>query len=456
MKLNENVKIYAKLIIGNLKSILLFVISVCVISVLFSIVVFNSHLEYKSKQLKHNVLEYNEVDREQLCRIAECTNVINILDDNTEEHYHVSENYNLKYDNHPDEIHEYLEFQNIIIVKHIHQNNTKRDVAIWDKYSTSYYIVDTSTFTSDLLNAAKYILPTSVIIFMIPLFLSIKKERDNIMAGVLGNEALLTNKSMIMITENLHHELNTPLEVIDNKVEKIKKTLQDHLVKQYVSEIAVDNENDILNDNDFVYYGEKIKYKDDIILNKKIVQMSNDFEFIKISTEQIYNILEKMKGFKHLRYSNGNKSIHDIASGAFKMIEISNTNFKFKIDENLRNYGVSTELRNADLLNVFINHIKNSLEASASEVVIAIHQYNNGRLNVRILDNGTGIPKEAMDKVFVANFSTKRNEESTRGNGMYLNKHIIENAGGRIKIINTSVQGTTIDLAIPAIRKGNM
>ena len=61
-----------------------------------------------------------------------------------------------------------------------------------------------------------------------------------------------------------------------------------------------------------------------------------DFEFIKTSSEQIYNILEKMKGFKHMRYSNGNKTIHDVFEGAFKIISISNTNYEHQIDDKLK------------------------------------------------------------------------------------------------------------------------
>jgi hypothetical protein len=76
------------------------------------------------------------------------------------------------------------------------------------------------------------------------------------------------------------------------------------------------------------------------------------------------SVLEKTRGFKHLRYSNGNKSIFDIIDGAFKIMSISNSNFTYNIDNRLNDYKLNYKLvkdfKNADLLNIVLNHIKKS------------------------------------------------------------------------------------------------
>ena len=74
---------------------------------------------------------------------------------------------------------------------------------------------------------------------------------------------------------------------------------------------------------------------------------------------------------------------------------------------------------------------------------------------MRIIDNGSGIPSSAEKKIFDPNFSTKSQDNSIRGNGMYLNRQIIRQGGGDTKVIETSKAGTTIELVIPAIVREN-
>jgi signal transduction histidine kinase len=270
-----------------------------------------------------------------------------------------------------------------------------------------------------------------------PIYNIIKKEKEELILINIGVEASLANKSMINITENIHHELNTPLEVIDNKIEKIHKELSIFLLQEY----------EIIGNIDTIS-------EDRIYRNKRLLKLNEDFGFIKTSSEQIYAVLEKMKGFKHLRYSNGNKSIKNIIDGGFKIINISNSNFEYKVDNELENYKIGTDkLKNADFLSIILNHLKNSLEAFASKIFILFNKYENDKIYIRIIDNGNGIPEDIQKKIFTPNFSTKNSDSGIRGNGMYLNKHVLSHTGGDINLISSSKKGTTIELEIPAIKK---
>ena len=122
------------------------------------------------------------------------------------------------------------------------------------------------------------------------------------------------------------------------------------------------------------------------------------------------------------------KTIKNIIDGGFKIINISNTNFCYNVDNSINNYTLKSDtLKNADLLSIILNHIKNSLEADASNVIILFNSYVKGILRLRILDNGKGIPIKAQKSIFEQNFSTKNTDSGIRGNGMYLNKHILIN-----------------------------
>lgn len=267
--------------------------------------------------------------------------------------------------------------------------------------------------------------PFVILIIAFVFYTIIKDESKLRHKQLMSVEADMTNRSMIMITENIHHELNTPLEIIDNKIEKIY-----NIFKLYMTEHHAENTDE-----------ERRGF------NKALQKLDEDFGFIRTSSEQIYAVLEKMKGFKHLRYSNGNKSIYDIIDGAFKIIEISTFNYDYDVSENLKKYSI-INLKNAELLSIFLNHIKNSIEAHASKIIVTDEGIRNDCLLIRIIDNGNGIPDEFQKKLFKPNSSTKGDENGIRGNGMSINKEILEDNGGTVRLVRSSSSGTTIELRL--------
>lgn len=95
-----------------------------------------------------------------------------------------------------------------------------------------------------------------------------------------------------------------------------------------------------------------------------------------------------------------------------------------------------------ELRRVFINLVKNGIEASTSEkaeIEISARQ-NNSDLVVQITDFGLGIAKEDRDKIFVPNFSTK---SSGTGLGLAITKKIIEAHHGDIRFESEEGKGTT-------------
>ena len=391
-------------------SLFVYIIATILIAIIFTFSAFNTHVGYINKQQTQNIYEYDELDKEQLCRVAECTYVI----DNKFKLYKMNNNILKTYTNKIN--FDVFKFSNIYIIDY----KDEYHFATFEPQSKSYYILDTTNFTSQALILAEVIIPLMILTYMSALMISLRKEKNMIMTSMAGEEALLQNKSMILITENIHHELNTPLEVLDNSIEKIHNKVLDYL------------ENRSSNRQ----------------IDQDLSNLNEDFLQIKASSQLIYSVLEKMKGFKHLRYSNGNKSIYDIVKGAFTMVRVSTQDFIYYTDDKLKGYKLCGTLKNEDLLSILINHIKNSIEANATAVHIILDRTTSDKVFIRILDDGNGIPKHAIENIFKPNFSTKRGINTTRGNGMYLNKHVLENSGGSVKVVETSNIGTTIELSI--------
>jgi len=184
----------------------------------------------------------------------------------------------------------------------------------------------------------------------------------------------------------------------------------------------------------------------------KLIEVQKEFKYIDASIEQIGNIFQKMKGFKSIKYSNGNKTIFDIIETAFQIMTISHKNFKWEIDEEFKKYRLCHKkcLNNGDLLNILINHIKNSLEANATKVSAHFIRYTDGFIYFFIKDNGSGIPKQFLNSVFSPNVSSKGGVLDVRGNGMFINREIIKNSGGDVRIVETSNKGTIFEIKLRA------
>jgi len=387
-------------------------------------VVFTNHIKYIDNQIDKNIIEYKEINNNRLCSIANCIRVADL----NENKCYTPINGHLKIENFRNN--EYSRITGALYI------TDTWHLTIYNKKANAHFAINVNSIMSDFIHMMFYFLPLSLLIYIYPLTKAIRVEKEENILKTAGSEALLANKSMINITENIHHELNTPLEVIDNKIEKIHRELglfleEEYSVTQNLKNIPLDR----------------------VQRNNRLEDLNQDFYFIKTSSEQIYAVLEKMKGFKHLRYSNGNKNLEDIIDGGFKIINISNTNFDYQIDERLKEYRIGTDkLKNADFLSIILNHIKNSLEANASKILILFNKESKGKLYIRFIDNGSGIPEKVQSKIFIPNFSTKSTDSGIRGNGMYLNKQILKNAGGNIHLISSSNRGTTLELEIPVKR----
>ena len=95
------------------------------------------------------------------------------------------------------------------------------------------------------------------------------------------------------------------------------------------------------------------------------------------------------------------------------------------------------------LVSVFNNLVKNAIQSIPEQRkgFVDVHvKQEEGWLTVSVSDNGSGIPRDNYDKVFVPNFTTK---SSGTGLGLAITKQIIDGTGGRIWFESAQNVGTT-------------
>lgn len=92
---------------------------------------------------------------------------------------------------------------------------------------------------------------------------------------------------------------------------------------------------------------------------------------------------------------------------------------------------------------VLINLVKNAFQANAgnnkAQVVISSGVGENERPEIRVTDNGPGIPDDVLDKIFIPFFSTKENGS---GIGLSLSRQIMQMHGGSLKVISAPGKST--------------
>ena len=138
--------------------------------------------------------------------------------------------------------------------------------------------------------------------------------------------------------------------------------------------------------------------------------------------------------------------IEDVVSLSSQRAKYSNVAIKTHLGENLPAIRGSE----SEMQQVFLNLINNALDAmdkKGGEINITAQQ-NGDLIEIRLADNGPGIPKANLARIFDPFFTTKMVGKGT-GLGLSICYGIINKMGGKIDVQSMPDQGTTFILNLP-------
>ncbi len=101
------------------------------------------------------------------------------------------------------------------------------------------------------------------------------------------------------------------------------------------------------------------------------------------------------------------------------------------------------------LSQVLINLVKNAIQALTEQADKKIHMevYNKGMtLFMKITDNGSGVPSDLVEDIFIPFFTTKT---SGTGIGLSLSRQIIRMHGGELSVISQPYHETSFIISLP-------
>jgi signal transduction histidine kinase len=106
-------------------------------------------------------------------------------------------------------------------------------------------------------------------------------------------------------------------------------------------------------------------------------------------------------------------------------------------------FQADTDLIEQVLINLLVNSIEAVKETEAPKIVLSAGITSNKKVILKISDNGTGMPEEVLEKIFIPFFSTKK---SGSGIGLSLCKQIMMLHRGTIQVQSKEGEGTSFSL----------
>ena len=189
-----------------------------------------------------------------------------------------------------------------------------------------------------------------------------------------------------------------------------------------------------------------------------IDKRENFDEFIDRITKTLIDEIDNLSLIA-LEFSNFAKMPHainqrlDLVSKIQNVVNLfSNNEVEFEVHLN----NIETVEIYADkeqISRVFINLFKNAVQSVEKgvipRIIIDMLHYDQF-VEIKVKDNGKGIPAEVQEKLFRPNFTTK---SSGTGLGLAIAKKIVEDAGGKITYETSDNRGTTFIIVLPLYKK---
>jgi two-component system NtrC family sensor kinase len=136
--------------------------------------------------------------------------------------------------------------------------------------------------------------------------------------------------------------------------------------------------------------------------------------------------------------------LHEVTVFLEKEAEYRSVNIEWKIQEGLR-----LKSDRGQLQQVFLNIINNALEAveDGGRIDIAARRLDSGSLAVIVEDNGVGISKENLRRIYEPFYTTRPGDSS--GLGLSVTQGIVKKLGGDIRVESEYGKGTRFTIVLP-------
>lgn len=185
------------------------------------------------------------------------------------------------------------------------------------------------------------------------------------------------------------------------------------------------------------------RIRDDLVDgNTDPALLQEDFDLIARSAEQIIHAKEQIIGPAR-EHKPRPVLLTDVIQAAAHQNGISPDKLQFDIDD-AASHVTADSTQFARILGYLLN---NAIEAGANKIMIQARLANEkGYAQIRIKDDGSGMPRDVRDKAWTPFFTTKNGHD---GLGLPAALHVVSQLHGNIYLTSMPGKGTEIDISLP-------
>ena len=284
----------------------------------------------------------------------------------------------------------------------------------------------------------------------------LEEELKKSQAQLLQSEKMA---SVGQLAAGVAHEINNPTGFVSSNL----KTLSDYqddisgIIKAY-RKLMEDLKNVMSKDAFPSFFKDQIeqimRLEEEADLDFIMDDIGDLIEDCREGTERIKKIVIDLKDFAHP--GEDKVQITDINNGIESTLNVVWNELKYKTKVT-KEYGKLPEIKcyPQQLNQVFMNILVNAAQAIEKQGKIHLSTLaDDGYVEIKIRDTGSGIPEEHLSKIFDPFFTTK---EVGKGTGLGLNVayNIIKKHNGTIDVKSEVGKGTEFNIRIPVDFKTN-
>jgi PAS domain S-box-containing protein len=182
--------------------------------------------------------------------------------------------------------------------------------------------------------------------------------------------------------------------------------------------------------------------------------MQESIELIQQQTRRIADIVQTLVTFSHGGLPSERAfapvAVAECVEEAIRLVRLSRAG-KQVTWSNRCDKRTLVEGDHARLVQVFVNLLTNACDASQPGDLVELYSTAEAEFaRIEVVDEGSGIPKQYLDRVFEPFFTTKQPGEGT-GLGLPLVYNIVQDHGGSVSIESVVDHGTRVILRLPLV-----
>ena len=253
------------------------------------------------------------------------------------------------------------------------------------------------------------------------------------------------------LTAGVAHEIRNPLNFVNNFSEVSAELLQEL--------------NEILEEG-----GETLNEEQRGLIQDISQDLSSNLERIRSHGSRANRIVHDMlmmgRGSGEHRSTDINGLVDEYSKLAYHSARATNTEFQLDLQQDFDPDVGELDVIPQELGRVFLNMVSNSCHATHEKRIAGVEagngseaylptvwlttRRNEEQIEVRIRDNGNGIPDDVIDKIFNPFFTTKPTDQGT-GLGLAISSDIIRQHGGAIRATSEPGEYTEMIIDLPLV-----